>query len=64
MLRFYRILIYFCFVISGAAGLIYEVVWEKYLTLYLGATSSVHAILLSAFLGGLALGGLAVGGLV
>src|SRR5262245_36650064 len=45
-----------CFFISGAAGLLYEVVWSKQLAYVLG--SSIHAVatVVAAFLGGLALG--------
>lgn len=44
------------FVISGATGLIYQVVWFKYLAIFLGSTTYAQMIVLSAFLGGLALG--------
>ncbi len=45
-----------CFFLSGAAGLLYEVVWSKELSLLLG--NSLHAIstVVAAFLCGLALG--------
>lgn len=45
-----------CFVVSGAAGLVYEVVWSKELSHVLG--NSLHAIstVVAAFLCGLALG--------
>jgi spermidine synthase len=45
-----------CFFGSGAAGLLYEVVWSKQLSYLLG--NSLHAIaaVVAAFLGGLALG--------
>lgn len=41
---------------SGAAGLIYEVVWHRGLALVLGSTSIATAIVLAVFLGGLAFG--------
>ncbi len=44
------------FIISGATGLIYQVVWFKYLGIFLGNTTYAQMIVLSAFLGGLALG--------
>jgi len=44
---------------SGAAALIYEIVWFQQLTLVLGATSISLAILLTSFLGGMCLGSLA-----
>ena len=49
-------LIYFCFLVSGATGLIYEVIWGRYLQLFIGSTTYAHAVVLGAFMGGLALG--------
>jgi spermidine synthase len=49
------------FVLSGAAGLIYEVVWARQLVLVFGNTSQATATILTGFFGGLAVGG-AVGG--
>jgi spermidine synthase/MFS family permease len=46
----------FIFVLSGATGLIYQVVWFKYLSLFLGNTNYAQMIVLSTFLGGLAWG--------
>jgi len=51
-----RLLISLLFFISGAAGLIYEVVWAKYLSLFLGNTAQAHTIVLATFMGGMALG--------
>ncbi|MFN2532630.1 MAG: fused MFS/spermidine synthase [Pyrinomonadaceae bacterium] len=45
-----------CFVVSGATGLIYEVVWVRMLGLVFGATTLAISTVLSAFMGGLALG--------
>ncbi|MDB6040654.1 MAG: spermine/spermidine synthase family protein [Verrucomicrobiales bacterium] len=45
-----------CFFISGIAGLIYQVVWSRYLALFLGHTSYAVVAVLAAFMGGLALG--------
>ena len=45
-----------CFVLSGVSGLVYEVVWTRKLTLYLGSTTLATSISLAAYLGGLALG--------
>lgn len=42
------------FFLSGTAGLIYEVVWARQLTLFVGATSLAHTIVITAFLAGLA----------
>lgn len=53
----------FCLLISGMAGLIYEVVWARYLALFLGHTSYAVVAVLAAFMGGLALGNLLFGAL-
>jgi spermidine synthase len=45
------------FVLSGAAGLIYEVVWARQLVLVFGNTSQAVSTILTGFFGGLALGG-------
>lgn len=45
-----------CFLVSGAAGLIYEVVWGKQLAYLLGGSLQSAATVVAAFLGGLALG--------
>ena len=52
------ILLYTC---SGAAGLIYEIVWMRLFSLHLGNTVAATGTVLAAFLGGLAFGAL-VGG--
>ena len=44
------------FVFSGAAGLIYEVLWMRMLGLVFGATTFATSAVLAAFMGGLALG--------
>lgn len=49
-------LIFILFIISGATGLIYQVIWFKYLALFLGNSTYAQMIVLSTFLGGLALG--------
>jgi Spermidine synthase len=49
------------FVLSGACGLAYEVVWSKYLGLFLGNTVLLHTAVLGTFMGGLALGSLLIG---
>ena len=46
----------FCFVLSGATGLIYEVLWMRMLGLVFGATTLAVSTVLVAFMGGLALG--------
>lgn len=45
-----------CMVLSGAAGLIYEVLWARELALVMGHTVYSLSAVLTAFLGGLALG--------
>jgi spermidine synthase len=49
-------LVGFCFVLSGATGLIYEVLWARMLGLVFGATTFAISAVLAAFMGGLALG--------
>src|SRR5260370_32964431 len=49
-------LISICFVLSGATGLIYEVIWARMLGLVFGVTTLAIGALLAAFMGGLALG--------
>jgi spermidine synthase len=49
-------LIAICFVLSGATGLIYEVLWARMLGLVFGATTLAISAVLAAFMGGLALG--------
>lgn len=45
-----------CFILSGATGLIYEVLWARMLGLVFGATTFAISAVLAAFMGGLALG--------
>ncbi len=49
-------LIAFLFIVSGATGLIYQIVWFKYLSLFLGNTTVAQTIVLATFMGGLAIG--------
>ena len=44
------------FLLSGAAGLVYQVLWMRHLGLFLGSDLYGVSIVLSAFMGGLALG--------
>src|SRR5262245_6318053 len=55
--RLFRIL----YLLSGAAALLYEVVWLRLLTLSMGHTSRAVGILLAAFMGGLAVGAWSAG---
>src|SRR6266550_6637895 len=50
------VLIGVCFILSGATGLIYEVLWARMLGLVFGATTLAVSTVLAAFMGGLALG--------
>ena len=45
-----------CFFLSGATGLVYEVLWARMLGLVFGATTLAISTVLAAFMGGLALG--------
>ncbi len=44
------------FVVSGASGLVYQIAWFKYLSLFLGNTTYAQTIVLATFMGGLAIG--------
>ena len=52
----FRIWVFLFFFVSGATGLIYEVVWTRLLTLVLGNTHYSVSTVLTTFMGGLALG--------
>lgn len=54
--RWFLPVIWTAFFFSGAAGLVYEVVWARYLNLLVGGTAWAHVLVLSAYMGGLALG--------
>jgi spermidine synthase len=51
------------FVLSGAAGLIYEIVWSRQLVLVFGNTTQAVSAILTGFFGGMAIGA-AIGGRV
>lgn len=59
--RLLYLLLFGIFFVSGAAGLIYEVVWVRQLTTILGASSYAVSIVLMAFMGGLGLGAWVIG---
>lgn len=48
------------FVISGVAGLTYEVLWSRYLSLFVGHSAYAQVLVLSVYLGGMAIGALAI----
>jgi spermidine synthase len=54
-------LIYVMFFLSGAAALIYQVVWVRSLTLIFGGSHLAVTAVLSIFMAGLAIGGYVVG---
>jgi spermidine synthase len=49
------------FLMSGASGLIYQVLWQRQLALVFGVSAYATATVLAAFMGGLALGGYVAG---
>jgi predicted membrane-bound spermidine synthase len=53
--------LYFVFVLSGAAGLIYESIWSRYLGLFVGHSAYAQLIVLVIFLGGMSLGAILIG---
>jgi spermidine synthase len=56
-----RLLLYTVFILSGAAGLIYESIWSRYLGLFVGHSAYAQIIVLTIFLGGMSLGAWGVG---
>src|SRR5262245_5720386 len=58
-----RAIYFVLFACSGAAGLIYEIVWTRRLALELGHTTAATGTVLAALMGGLAIGAL-LGGVV
>jgi spermidine synthase len=56
--------IYLIFFLSGAAALMYEVVWVRSLSLVFGGTHLAVTSVLAVFMGGLALGSYGIGSLV
>ena len=50
------------FVVSGALGLVYQIVWFKYISLFLGNTMYAQTIVVATFMGGLAIGAKLWGG--
>ena len=54
-------MIYLLFFLSGAAALVYQVVWVRSLTLVFGGSHLAVTAVLSTFMAGLALGGYLIG---
>ncbi|KPJ77972.1 MAG: hypothetical protein AMS19_12240, partial [Gemmatimonas sp. SG8_23] len=48
------------FLVSGIAGLVYEVLWSRYLGLFVGHGAYAQILVLAVYLGGMAVGSLAV----
>lgn len=45
-----------CFLISGATGLVYEIVWSRYVQQLIGSSGYAHTVTLATFMAGLGLG--------
>ncbi len=58
-----RLLVSGLFLLSGVAGLVYEILWSRRLALVFGTTLPAVTAVLSAFMGGLGLGSLIFGSL-
>ncbi len=56
-----KMILFFAFFLSGMSGLIFQIVWVRMLTRYLGSTTAATATVLCVFMGGLALGAFAGG---
>jgi spermidine synthase len=63
-MRSVRLTILGLFFLSGACGLVYEVVWMRMLTLVFGATAFATSTILASFFAGLALGSFLFGRLI
>ena len=57
----FRATVLVLFFLSGATGLVYEVVWHKMLVLVFGSTAFATATILASFMSGLALGSFCFG---
>ena len=56
-----RVLLVVCFFLSGATGLIYEVVWSRYLMLVFGSATDSVAVVLCIYMAGLGIGAAWIG---
>src|SRR5437868_2107558 len=54
-------LLYGIFLLSGAAGLMYESIWTRYLGLFVGHSAYAQVIVLVIFLGGMSIGSYLLG---
>ena len=41
-----------CFLISGATGLVYEIVWSRYVQQLIGSSGYAHTVTLATFMAG------------
>ena len=57
----FRIALYILFLLSGACGLVYEVLWGRMLVLVFGTSVMAVSTVLASFMGGLALGSFCFG---
>ena len=57
-----RLILLLAFVVSGLAGLLFELVWTRLLLLSIGTSAASFGVVLGAFMGGMAIGS-AVGGM-
>ena len=55
-MRHIKPIVWLIFILSGASGLIYQVIWMRQLTLIFGSTVFATSTVLTAFMAGLALG--------
>src|SRR5690242_5874376 len=55
------VLLLIVFLLSGVSGLIYQVLWQRQLSLVFGVSAYATATVLGAFMAGLALGGYIAG---
>src|SRR3954452_2122582 len=53
-------MLYLLFVLSGAAGLMYEATWTRYLGLFVGHDAYAQIIVLVIFLGGMSVGAMGI----
>src|SRR5438477_9673757 len=53
--------LYVLFLFSGAAGLIYESIWSRYLGLFVGHSAYAQIIVMVIFLGGMSAGAMLAG---
>jgi spermidine synthase len=57
----FKFFIFLAFLFSGAAGLLYQSIWTKYLGYYLGHDAYAQSIVLIIFMGGLTIGSFLAG---